>query len=715
MHRRLELLPSAAILLAFLALAPDSLAGEPAHARSTAGALFSDELELPDGAPLVVKRSGRVRAGLHLRVPLGPGGRGGVIVVEKQENLTLDLTGVVLRGAATGTALDELAGHAIVVRDCKNVTIRGGTISGYAACIVVEKSSGVVLEGVTCDGWYGMRLLSTTAAENEADWLWPHENDEGQWLTRYGGALSLTDCEEVIVRGCRGRHGQNGILTLRCRGLQIVDCDFSFLSGWGLALYRTSESIVSHNVFDYCVRGYSHGVYWRGQDSAAILMFERCSDNLIAFNSATHSGDGIFLFAGRDSVEGKAFERGETEVGGCDRNRFFGNDFSYAVANGIEATFSSDNSCVANRIVGCHQHGIWGGYSRRMQILQNEIERTLGGAITVEHGQDFLIAENVLHDNQVAVELYWDEDADLVKGPFGKRFDTSSKGHVVLANSFSGNDSDFAVTKTTEVRVGENVYAANGRELAIADVRSFTGEARDTAAVRALFTGIGGWSASGRLADVTLEAAAPGAETSEERAAAIAAPNVPGSQIAIDPERQKTEGLDTIVMGEWGPWDFRSKEPRPVQRAPGGLLAETAWDAVWFSWKAGPDPRGSVEDLEKWRALAREPVASARVKSWTTPWAADGELQKKVGSAHFGVIANAEVELAAGRYRLAVVSDDGVRVRVDGASVVENWTWHAPTRDTADFELAAGKHAFLLEYFQIDGASALSLSLEKLK
>ncbi len=718
MHRTLQLVSflTSLLVVAWCGAAEFS----PAQARGaepTSARVLLADLTIPKDGALVVTSSGKLQPGEFLRPALGANGRGGVIVIEKQNDITLDMRAVVLRGATIDTPLDRLAGYALVVRDCSNVTIQGGTISGFGACVVVERSKNVVLDGMKFDRWYGMRLSSTIAAENEADWLWPHENDDNQWLVRYGAAISFTDCAGVTVRNSRGRHGQNGILMLRCEASQMYDNDFSFLSGWGLAMYRTSECIVSRNIFDYCVRGYSHGVYWRGQDSAAILMFERCSDNVIAYNSATHSGDGIFLFAGRDSVEGLALARGEKEVGGSDRNLFYANDFSFAVANGIEATFSSENRAVANQIRGCHQHGVWGGYSSRMALYQNTIESTLGGAITIEHGQDCLIAENVLHDNQIGVELYWDEDPDLVGGPFGKRFDTSSKGHLVYKNSFAGNDSDFVVSKTTALSVGENVYKAHGRELSGSAVRGVNAGALDTEALRALFAGIGGWSASGRLADVSVQAAAiddlsvPAALALERK---FAAPKAPGVQRAFDPDKDDGQGLETIVMGEWGPWDFRSGEARPVQRTPGGVLADAKWEAVWFSWKDGPDPRGGVEALKSWRALVAQPLASATVTSWYSPHAADPAIQARVGSNHFGVIARTTAKLAAGRYRLSVVSDDGVRVSIDKSPVLENWTWHGPTRDLVELELNGAAHEFELEYFQIDGASALSLDLERL-
>jgi hypothetical protein len=58
-----------------------------------------------------------------------------------------------------------------------------------------------------------------------------------------------------------------------------------------------------------------------------------------------------------------------------------------------------------------------------------------------------------------------------------------------------------------------------------------------------------------------------------------------------------------------------------------------------------------------------------------------------------------------------VLSDDGVRVSLDGEVVLENWTWHPPTRDEVVLEIAPGTHVLELEYFQIDGAAALAIDL----
>ena len=450
------------------------------------------------------------------------------------------------------------------------------------------------------------------------------------------------------MRNCRGRHGQNGILLTRVTGTRVYDNDFSFMSGWGLGMYRSSENVVTRNVFDYCARGYSHGVYWSGQDSAGILMFERCSDNVIALNSATHCGSGLFLFAGRDIVEGLAFERGEKEPGGSDRNLIYQNDFSYAIANGIDATFSSGNYVVENVLRGCRQHGVWGGYSRGMVLIGNLIENTRGGGISIEHGQDTVIERNVLHGNEIGLELYWDEDPHLVRGEFGQRFDTSSRGHLIVGNSFSKNDSDLQIHKTTRILFAENVYDPDVRPIHASQLSDAMGRDMDKAELLERLSGVGAWMPSGHVSQTSL------LPPDHERLPTMKAsgildfelPEFPGFQQAYAAGGAPGDGLESIVMGEWGPWDFRGGDPRPSPQLPGGVLADASWDVVWFRWSDGTDPRGSSENLRAWRELAKQPLVTGRVRSWISAWGGDQGVRERVGESHFGLIATTPREPA---------------------------------------------------------------------
>ena len=83
-----------------------------------------------------------------------------------------------------------------------------------------------------------------------------------------------------------------------------------------------------------------------------------------------------------------------------------------------------------------------------------------------------------------------------------------------------------------------------------------------------------------------------------------------------------------------------------------------------------------------------------------------------VGRDHFGTLAMATLHLAAGRYELVVQSDDGVRVEVDGERLIDNWTWHAPSEDRAEFEvLEEGEVRLRVEHFELDGYAILQLSV----
>jgi hypothetical protein len=687
----------------------DTRANAPPTADIVAGIVPSAN------AQLVVQGSGerKIVPGTYVMPAASDDARDAAVVVNGAKDLVLDLEGVVLRGGAADTALDACRGFGLVLTDCERVTIRGGHFGGYKVCVAAFGCSEVVIEGSQFDGWYGMRLASTPQAEDQADWLWPHKNDAGEWSARYGAAIALEDCADVRLARCRGRHGQNGVLLTRTTGCTLTDLDFSFLSGWGLALYRSSKNRVAHCVFDYCVRGYSHDVYWRGQDSAGILVFERSCDNVFVENSATHSGDGVFLFGGRDVVEGKAEERGEKDCGGSDRNVFYRNDFSFAVANAIEATFSSDNWAIENRLGGSRQHGVWGGYSTRLVLLWNEILGTRGSGISIEHGVDCAIVGNRIEDGDVGLELWWDADPEFVDGAYGKRFDTASRGHYLAENRFGGNAKDVEITSTSSVAFVNNMCGGKWASLSLNGV-AVTGENASKLEARALIEGRDGGFPSGRMRDVSL-VEAPAVEPEWlARTRAWQAPALPGSLWSYSRSPSERAGLDTIVMGEFGPWDFRSGDPRPKPRPFGGVLANATWDAVWFAWSpdggsTNTDPR---RDVAAWRALAKAPLATASITAWTDPWGASKSAREATGTKNFGLVARSTVEIKdAGSYTLRVTSDDGVRVVIDGNVALENWTWHGPTRDEAVVELASGRHEFVLEYFQIDGASALAVEL----
>ncbi|MBL8751589.1 MAG: right-handed parallel beta-helix repeat-containing protein, partial [Planctomycetes bacterium] len=363
------------------------------------------------------------------------------------DGVTLTLAGVTLDGAAGGGMPDAFEGIGVSVANHERVVITGGAVKGFRVGVRAANANALRLEGVDVSNNRAMRLRSTPQREDPADWLWPHENDKGEWETRYGAGISLVGCDDAVVKHCCARTTQNGLLLTRCRNALVEENDFSFLSGWGVAMYRSTHCDIVRNRCDFCVRGYSHGVYARGQDSAAILMFEQCSNNLIEGNSGTHSGDGLFLYAGHETTQ-------RTGRGGSNENKVVHNDFSHAVANGIEATFSRGNVFLANILDGC-DHGVWAGYSYETEIRGNTI-RDCANGISIEHGHDNVIEGNTIERCRLGVHLWWDDDKDLLASVYGQRNDTSSSRNVVVGNRMVGGTTPIRLDRDTESRVQQN-------------------------------------------------------------------------------------------------------------------------------------------------------------------------------------------------------------------------------------------------------------------
>ncbi len=62
-----------------------------------------------------------------------------------------------------------------------------------------------------------------------------------------------------------------------------------------------------------------------------------------------------------------------------------------------------------------------------------------------------------------------------------------------------------------------------------------------------------------------------------------------------------------------------------------------------------------------------------------------------------------------GAWTLTTNSDDGVRLWIDGAQVINNWTNHSPTLNHAALTLSAGHHAVRMEYYESTGGAVAQL------
>ncbi|HEX6883894.1 MAG TPA: right-handed parallel beta-helix repeat-containing protein [Planctomycetota bacterium] len=389
-----------------------------------------------------IERSSRLQAPAGVLADAGEG-----VLVIAGNGITVELAGE-LRGSPADAAADTFAGVGIRVTG-KDVTLRGARVAGYKVAIHAVEADGLVLEDCDVSGNFRQRLLSTKEKEANEDWLDPHHNDAREWFSRYGAGIYVERADRVTVRRSRARAGQNGLVLDRCTRAVIEDNDFSFLSGWGIALWRSSQNRILGNRCDFCIRGYVHGVYNRGQDSAGILLFEQCSHNVIAFNSASYCGDGFFGFAGQEALGGVPPPNAEFDYRqrGNNDNWIAFNDFSFAAAHGLELTFSFGNRIVTNRMEGNAICGIWGGYSRDTWISGNVL-RANGdagyglerGGINIEHGQRNRIVENEFERNACGVHLWWDADEHLAQLPWTRANGHESRENCVQANRFQDDE-----------------------------------------------------------------------------------------------------------------------------------------------------------------------------------------------------------------------------------------------------------------------------------
>ncbi len=98
-------------------------------------------------------------------------------------------------------------------------------------------------------------------------------------------------------------------------------------------------------------------------------------------------------------------------------------------------------------------------------------------------------------------------------------------------------------------------------------------------------------------------------------------------------------------------------------RSFGKLLGRGVDERVDFNWGTGPGPAGLEDNYSiRWTGYVLVPES--------------------------------------GRYAFETRSDDGVRLRVGGQSLVSNWKYHALTVDAAACDLEAGYHSLVLEYFE---------------
>lgn len=668
------------------------------------------------------------------------------LVVIDGQNIIIDFNQSLLQGSNDKINPDEFYGLSLLIKKgSKNITIKNANMHGFKVAIFADSIENLVI--MNCDLSYNWRqhLHSSLEKEDISDWMSYHHNENDEWL-RYGAAMYLKNCKKAIVYNNIVTGGQCALMMTRCENTEVYDNHFSFNSGIGIGLYRSSHNTIYHNQLDYNVRGYRDGTYNRGQDSAGILVYEQSSNNIFAFNSATHSGDGFFLWAGQSTLD--------TGLGGCNDNFIYGNDFSYASNNGIEATFSQ-NLIMKNNLRFC-DYGIWGGYSYNTDITDNTFENNRIG-IAVENGQNFNIALNSFTNGQTAIKL-WSREKQPPEWNYAKTKNTESSNYWIAANRLTSIKNAFDIAKTDTVVLSGNSKLFVENNYVIAENASNIDTSRDL-----------------EFLDIDYK--------KDLRLQTIKADQIP---VLIVPQGKKE-----IRMTEWGPYDFRypilwlkevdsnqiyrfevlgasgkwdlhkatgftiiekggngfpstitakaelGKQDQQIQLAYTGASfqdifgkkkdsslpiyfgfnhfnTQAKWNIQFFKWDAEHDPSKGFSQFQK--LLENSPVFNTVSNEIAYNWW--GEIGEHLPADSFATLAKTIMQLPEGVYHIGVTADDIVKLLIDEVEVINAWDSQLTeldenTHHSITIPLKKGAHTFKLVHAEKKGLATLQFYLTR--
>jgi parallel beta-helix repeat protein len=691
----------------------------------------------------------------------------GVITIEG-ENITVDFQGAELRSTADVKRPDLFAGLAIRIKG-NNITLKNAIVRGFKVALLASDATNLRLENCDFSYNYRPRLRSIREREDFSDWLSYHHNEQDEWL-RYGAGIYLKNCTAAMVKGCRITGVQNALLMTGCNDATVYNNYFHFNSGLGIGLYRSSRNKLMHNMLDWNVRGYSHGIYARGQDSAAILVYEQSNENLIAFNSATHSGDGLFLWAGQSTMD--------SGKGGCNDNFIYGNDFSRAPTNGVEVTFSR-NKIQGNLIREC-THGIWGGYSYESVIMGNLIAECKTG-IAIEHGQQNTLSRNLFMGDSTGINL-WARESQPADWSYAKTRDVRNRDAVIDRNVFLTVPTPLKISNSQNISVnGENLFF---------DFNNVLETPKPNEGLKFLRNDLYGdekllaqnWKNPVLAASKNLNFSHNGEP--ENPYAPLDIPlselkepdSLPDGMIAVLPDAFP-QGRQFIMVDEWGPFDFR----RPM------AVLDTLAGNMYSLVLIGPSGDWRVNSMKGIKTISakkgvvpatitveRDPAASALelVFEYISPQAITTVFGEKIAAGRpyqfdfkrfekklswkvryfhytgdapsegfakekavlektvpelyfawwgkpeaglqedkFATESTSTFDMAPGEYVFELTSDDGVRLFLDDKLLIDRWNIHEPVTDEVTVTLG-GRHTIRVEHFEATGFATLGFRVQ---
>ena len=150
------------------------------------------------------------------------------------------------------------------------------------------------------------------------------------------------------------------------------------------------------------------------------------------------------------------------------------------------------------------------------------------------------------------------------------------------------------------------------------------------------------------------------------------------------------DGTHVVVVEYFQGWSGAKLEFDYVRQA--STCESSAWSATYYAGTS----------------LAGLPLATDCLDGLNQVFNA-GDGPAGVGATQYSARFARTIDDGAGTYDFQVLADDGVRVKVDGTTVIDGWHDQAPTEFSGSIDLSDGPHTVIVEYFQGWGGATLEL------